>query len=295
MIPLKVVFTFVLALQVFGLFFVWFRIDCSSNKDKAYQAQLDETRSQPEACRRHCGGNGRCVSRLGVSSGPGVCVCNPGWVGWDCTDTLQNWYIAAGLKEFEKRDGSLWTYLNSTAYRTRYAAVGHLLRSSRHILEVGGFLSPIDGFLQEGSSAQSVTVLDPTIEGFSTLVRPSAQSSYLAWRQVSHFPMTLAEYVPRGDEDALMFLGVQKEATFKNTDFEKFLKGSALRMLILEGAKTKDVQNRIESLVAFAKQYGFNVSLRMTFDFSEMAKELRINLVLAPANVLRRLCVLQRA
>jgi len=330
MIPLKGFFFFVVVLQVVGLIFIWWLVDCHSSRNDArvtsYREHVrsnaenmtgpsvaedmaaasirapDQVDASPGACGEQCGGHGRCINRVGATPGHAVCVCMPGRVGRDCADTLQNWYKSAGLNDHAHLttrtgtvDGSLWNYLNSSAYRMRYAGVGSLLRSHRHILEVGGFLSPIDAFLPEGSAAQSVTVVDPTIEGSATLVGPLLGSvGSMRWRQVLHLPMTLADYQPRGDEDAVMFLGVQKEETFQAVEFEQFLKGSALRTLVLEGAKTKPVQARINRLIDLATQHRFQATVRMTFDFTEMAKELGINMVLSPANVLRRLVVLER-
>lgn len=55
-----------------------------------------------------------------------------------------------------------WNYLASEVFRSRYILAAHYLRDCRHVIEIGGYKTPIDGFLTH--RYESVTVIDPLVE-----------------------------------------------------------------------------------------------------------------------------------
>lgn len=56
-----------------------------------------------------------------------------------------------------------WPYLTSEALKTRYALTAYLLRDSQVLVEVGGYKTPISGFVDN----KTVIVIDPKIEAMS--------------------------------------------------------------------------------------------------------------------------------
>lgn len=58
-----------------------------------------------------------------------------------------------------------WNYLASEVFQVRYAIAAHYLRECKHVIEIGGYKTPIDGFLTH--KYESVTVLDPLVEPLS--------------------------------------------------------------------------------------------------------------------------------
>jgi hypothetical protein len=55
-----------------------------------------------------------------------------------------------------------WEYLVTPAYQTRYVLAAHYLDACADVVEVGGYRTPISGFLR--APHRSVTVIDPLIE-----------------------------------------------------------------------------------------------------------------------------------
>ncbi|MDR3646284.1 MAG: hypothetical protein P4L22_01950 [Candidatus Babeliales bacterium] len=53
-----------------------------------------------------------------------------------------------------------WPYLTSQALKTRYALTAYLLNDVDTIIEIGGYKTPIDGFVKD----KNVVVIDPKIE-----------------------------------------------------------------------------------------------------------------------------------
>ena len=59
-------------------------------------------------------------------------------------------------------DAREWTYLVTPAFQTRYILAAHYLEPCEHIVEIGGYRTPITRFLR--TPKRSVTVLDPRVE-----------------------------------------------------------------------------------------------------------------------------------
>ncbi|MFN0105503.1 MAG: hypothetical protein ACKV2U_25875 [Bryobacteraceae bacterium] len=57
-----------------------------------------------------------------------------------------------------------WKYLYSEVFQVRYAIAAHYLRGCRNVIEIGGYKTPIDGFLTH--RYDSVLVVDPLVEPF---------------------------------------------------------------------------------------------------------------------------------
>lgn len=55
-----------------------------------------------------------------------------------------------------------WNYLYSDIFKIRYLIAAHYLRECPHVIEIGGYKTPIDQFLQH--DYESVVVLDPLVE-----------------------------------------------------------------------------------------------------------------------------------
>ncbi|MDP9171003.1 MAG: hypothetical protein M3N54_10335 [Acidobacteriota bacterium] len=59
-----------------------------------------------------------------------------------------------------------WNYLASEVFRVRSVIAAHYLRGCRHVIEIGGYKTPIDQFLTH--DCESVTVVDPLVEPFAS-------------------------------------------------------------------------------------------------------------------------------
>lgn len=76
---------------------------------------------------------------------------------------------AAGAARYpwETPDRSTWpdlNYLLTEAARARYVLAAHYVRECEHVVEIGGFKTPVTGFLTR--IPRSVLVVDPKIEAF---------------------------------------------------------------------------------------------------------------------------------
>lgn len=165
----------------------------------------------------------------------------------------------SGHKRTAKNSGgqSLWWYLNSTAYRLRYNAAGMMLHHRRHVLEIGGFVTPIDQFIHPNSPVQTVTNIDPIIEPYAG---HDAQG-----RQVLRLPTSLDEYRMRGDEDAILYLGICPQF-----DADTLPLTPSVKTVVVGGAKYAPIMRIVDKIVARAKSQGFKKAIDLQFDFSDM-------------------------
>ena len=139
-----------------------------------------------DACARdeHCSGNGRCIDG-------GVCLCEYGWFGGNCSRALEGW---AKMHRLEHN------FYEHDAFKSRYVLAAHHLRHCRHIVEIGGYRTPISSFLR--SQHESVTTIDPYIKPLA------ADSLNGAPCRVRHLPMMFEDYRLRGDEDCFLYIGL---------------------------------------------------------------------------------------
>ena len=121
-------------------------------------------------CPNSCSGRGECIDS-------GVCLCTEGWYGADCTGDIAAW------KKMHKLEHNFYEH---HAFKSRYVIAAHHLKHCRHIVEIGGYRTPITHFLT--SQHASVTVLDP-------YVKPVANHSLNgAECKVRHLPMMFEDF-----------------------------------------------------------------------------------------------------
>ena len=103
------------------------------------------------------------------------------------------------LTRYKKQE---WDYLVSEVFQSRHLVAAYYLRNCSHILEVGGYKTPITNYLY--GEHESVTVVDPRIEPFHAETlndRPCL---------VRHLPLKLQDYHSTGNENGFVFLGMPK-------------------------------------------------------------------------------------
>ena len=110
------------------------------------QLPLPQVLTACQSCVKACSGTGRCIDG-------GVCLCEEGWYGGDCSGNLADW------KKMHKLEHNFYEH---HAFKSRYVIASHHLRKCKHIVEIGGYRTPITGFLT--SRHESVTVLDPYVK-----------------------------------------------------------------------------------------------------------------------------------
>ena len=143
-----------------------------------------------------------------------------------------------------------WRYLESEALKTRYVLAAHYLRDCDTILEVGGYKTPITGFLT--GDHNSVVVVDP-------LVAPSKPAS--TWR---HVQALIEHHDVVGQPEGFLWLGMDASKR-------------ALRKIrpILLGCKVIVIEfppRHMASVLAFRellKRDEFEVTLKVRLDLSD--------------------------
>ena len=136
-------------------------------------------------CRNKCNGHGTCIDDV-------VCLCKEGYFGAECSGSLDVW------KKMHKLEHNFYEH---SSFKSRYVIAAHYLRKCTHIVEVGGYRTPITGFLKS-QNHKSVTVLDPYI-------KPLAEDTLNgAPCKVRHLPMLFEDYKLRGDEDCFVYMGL---------------------------------------------------------------------------------------
>lgn len=124
-------------------------------------------------CPSDCGENGKCIDG-------GICLCTEGWYGADCSGDIGLW------KKMHKFEHNFYEH---DAFKSRYVIAAHHLRGCRHIVEIGGYRTPITHFLT--SQHASVTVLDPYVKPVANETLNGAPC------RVRHFPMMFEDYAKR--------------------------------------------------------------------------------------------------
>jgi len=137
-----------------------------------------------EECLRDCSEHGRCIDG-------GVCLCEHGWFGGNCSRVLEGW---AKMHRLEHN------FYEHDAFKSRYVLAAHHLRHCKHIVEIGGYRTPISLFLR--SQHQSVTTIDPYIKPMVADTLNGAPST------VRHLPMMFEDYVLSGHEDCFLYMGL---------------------------------------------------------------------------------------
>merc|ERR1719161_2228814 len=84
-------------------------------------------------------------------------------------------------------------------------------------------------------------------------------------RQILRMPTTVNEYDLRGDEDAVLFLGMPKEF---NADWLPLPK--SVKTVVVGGARWGPIQKVVDKVIQRAKALGFEKQLDFMFDFSNM-------------------------
>ena len=229
------------------------------------------------ACNKSCV-YGSCYERLKTQQNApdAVCCCDAEHWGRTCTDTNEEWAQIAQLDHHKMSASSsnqtddFWWYLSTPPYKMRYVLAAKLLAAlgCKHVLEIGGFKTPISEFL-DGTSVLTSTTVDPLVEPY--------QSDQIGSRtgQVLHLRTTIQEYSLRGDEDAYVYLGVAPEWSTLIRDFPAIQE--SLKVIILEGAKFGPIRSLISRLGLILRSKGFHQTLELTFDFSHMVEgDLRV-------------------
>jgi hypothetical protein len=110
-----------------------------------------------------------------------VCLCEHGWFGGNCSRALEGW---AKMHRLEHN------FYEHDAFKSRYVLAAHHLRHCRHIVEIGGYRTPISSFLR--SQHESVTTIDPYIKPLAadspTTLAPGATFSSLAFKSPPTHP-----------------------------------------------------------------------------------------------------------
>jgi hypothetical protein len=137
------------------------------------------------SCEGRCSGHGQCID-------DGVCLCEVGHFGSNCSHSQDAW------KKMHKLEHNFYEH---SAFKSRYMLAAHYLRRCRHIVEVGGYRTPITDFLRS-SNHLSITVLDPYI-------KPLAVDTFNGVPcKVRHLPMLFEEYRLNGNEDCFVYMGL---------------------------------------------------------------------------------------
>lgn len=137
-----------------------------------------------EGCSQECSEHGRCIDG-------GVCLCEHGWFGGDCSRKLEGW---AKMHRLEHN------FYEHDAFKSRYVLAAHHLRHCKHIVEIGGYRTPISSFLR--SHHQSVTTIDPYIKPLAADTLNGAPC------KVRHLPMMFEDYRLSGSEDCFLYIGL---------------------------------------------------------------------------------------
>merc|ERR1711907_727095 len=128
-----------------------------------------------------------------------------------------------------------WWYLSSTPYQMRYVFAAAVMEASgsKHVLEIGGFKTPISSFFHKEGSVVTATTVDPLIKPW--------HSEELAGRpgQVLHLRTSAQEYSLRGDEDGLVFLGIPHLQGFDVSDLPLT---PSMRVLVLGSSNYEPIQ-----------------------------------------------------
>lgn len=135
-------------------------------------------------CTRDCSGHGRCIDG-------GMCLCEQGWFGGNCSRGLEGW---AKMHRLEHN------FYEHDAFKSRYVLAAHHLRHCRHIVEIGGYRTPISSFLH--SQHESVTTIDPYIAPLAADTLNGAPC------RVRHLPMMFEDYTLTGKEDCFLYIGL---------------------------------------------------------------------------------------
>jgi hypothetical protein len=132
----------------------------------------DPTIPTREGCRAAgCSGHGECID------GGTICLCQEGYFGGNCSGVLQNW------KDMHKLEHNFYEH---DAFRSRYVLAAHHLRGCRHVVEIGGYRTPISTFLH--GHHESVTTIDPYVRPYAsgTASRPPCTSAQPQQRGSGH-------------------------------------------------------------------------------------------------------------
>ena len=81
---------------------------------------------------RDCSDHGACLEAGAVDGG--VCLCQHGWFGGNCSHALEGW---AKMHRLEHN------FYEHDAFKSRYILAAHHLRHCKHIVEIGGYRTPI--------------------------------------------------------------------------------------------------------------------------------------------------------
>jgi hypothetical protein len=110
-----------------------------------------------------------------------------------------------------------WAYLGSRAFQSRYALAAWQLEDVAHIVEIGGYRTPITGFVR--TPKKSVTVIDPHITPLS------AETLLGQPCKVRHVPAFFQDWKEYPTSYGLVLLGL---------DFELYEVSRKLRAEILD-------------------------------------------------------------
>jgi tetratricopeptide (TPR) repeat protein len=135
-------------------------------------------------CSRDCSGHGTCIDS-------GTCLCEHGWFGGNCSRPLDGW---AKMHRLEHN------FYEHDAFKSRYVLAAHHLRHCEHIVEIGGYRTPISAFLR--SHHASVTTIDPYITPLANDTLNGAPC------KVRHLPMMFEDYTLSGQEDCFLYIGL---------------------------------------------------------------------------------------
>mmetsp|Transcript_42476 Transcript_42476/g.79763 ORF Transcript_42476/g.79763 Transcript_42476/m.79763 type:complete len:336 (+) Transcript_42476:73-1080(+) len=129
------------------------------------------------------------------------------WKSQNNSLSLQAWFHTHGLSEqvlhlrkpnSDDGDGSVknpeWTYFATKCMQRRQEAVARemLNRGCEHVVEVGGYLSPVDGFLRK-LALQSGAKLPQTYTNIDPSVNKALDVTVGGMRSV-HIPMTVVDF-----------------------------------------------------------------------------------------------------
>ena len=138
---------------------------------------------------RDCSDRGACLEAGAVDGG--VCLCQHGWFGGNCSHALEGW---AKMHRLEHN------FYEHDAFKSRYILAAHHLRHCKHIVEIGGYRTPISEFLR--SRHESVTTIDPYIKPLAADTLNGAPCT------VRHLPMMFEDYRLKGHEDCFLYIGL---------------------------------------------------------------------------------------
>jgi len=202
-----------------------------------------------------------------------VCVCNNQYYGGDCNKTSERWaeLIDEDRHTRNSRGNSgtkgMWWYLETAPYKLRYALTALVieLANCHHVLEIGGWKTPIDEFFSATSSILTSTTVDPIAEPYYIDNFRGRTGQTLRLRT------QVQEYKLRGDEDAIVYLGVSPEWATILEDFPRIL--DSVKVVALEGAEFFGALQKIKDIATkLLIPKGFTETVHQRFNFGPMRR-----------------------